>query len=195
MAPSVFDGAPLSLPHPVFDLGEGLFDRVEVGRVSRQVPGPGASSLDHLPDSFRLVASELVENDDVAFAQGWQEKVLHIGAEAFAVDRAVEDAGCRELVMAERAEECEGTPVTVRGEAAQACALGALAPQRGHVGLDPSLIDEDEPARIKSGLAVKHHLMEEPSIRLAPRNVSWSLIFPRAGVSGSAVRRKRCRSR
>lgn len=78
--------------------------------------------------------------------------MLHISAEAFAVDRAVEDAGCRELVMAEYAEECEGTPVTVRGEAAQACSCGAPAPQRGHVGLDPGLIDEDEPARIKSSL-------------------------------------------
>lgn len=52
------------------------------------------------------MASEIVENDDVAFAQGWQEKVLHISAEAFAVDRTVEDAGCCELVMAECAEEC-----------------------------------------------------------------------------------------
>src|SRR4029079_161362 len=94
----------------------------------------------------------IVENDDVAFAQGWQEKVLYISAEAFTVDRAVEDAGCRELFMAERAEKCEGTPVTVRGEAAQACPFGAPAPQRGHVGLDPGLIDEDEPARIEPGL-------------------------------------------
>lgn len=106
MAPGVLDGALLSLPHPMFDLGEGLFDRVEVRRVWRQVPEPGAGSLDHLPDGIRLVASEIVENDDVAFAQGWQEKVLHISAEAFAVDRAVEDAGCCELVMAECAEEC-----------------------------------------------------------------------------------------
>lgn len=152
MAPSVLDGALLSLPHPVFDLGEGLFDRIEVGRVWRQVPEPGASRLDHLPDSSRLVASEIVENDDIALAQGWQENVLHVTAEAFTVDRAVEDAGCRELVMAERAEECEGTPVPVRGEAAQACPFGAPAPQGGHVGLDPGLIDEDEPVRIKSGL-------------------------------------------
>ena len=60
----------LRVPIPVFDLGEGLFDRVEVGRVWRQVPEPGGSSLDHLPDSSRLLTSEIVENDDVAFAQG-----------------------------------------------------------------------------------------------------------------------------
>jgi hypothetical protein len=152
VAPSVLDGALLSLPHPMLDLGEGLFDRVEVGRVWRQVPEPGASGLDHLPDSFRLVASEIVENDDIAFVQGWQEKVLDIGAEAFPVDRPVEDAGRRELVVAESAEECEGPPVTVRREAAQAGPFGAPAPQRGHIGLDPGLVDEDEPARIEPGL-------------------------------------------
>lgn len=152
MAPSVLDGAFLSLPHPVFDLGECLFDRVEVGRVWRQVPEPGSGSLYHLPDGFRLVASEIVENDDIALAQGWQENVLHVTAEAFTVDRAVEDAGCRELVVAERAEECEGTPVTVRSEAAQARPFGSPASQRSHVGLDPGLIDEDEPARIEPGL-------------------------------------------
>ena len=119
------------------------------GRYQSLAP---ASGLDHLPDSFRLVASKIVENNDVALAQGWQEKVLNIGAEAFAIDRSVEDAGCRELVMAERAEEREGAPVTVRREAAQAGAFGPPAPQRGHVGLDPGLIDEDEPARVEPGL-------------------------------------------
>lgn len=152
MAPSVLDGALLNLPHPVVDFGECLFDRVEVGRVWRQVPEPGASSLDHSPDSLRLMASEIVENDDVAFAQGWQKKVLHISAEAFAVDRAVEDAGCRELVMAKRAEECEGTPATRAGRSRAAVRPWGPSPAKGHVGLDPSLIDEDEPARIKSSL-------------------------------------------
>jgi hypothetical protein len=35
--------------------------------------------------------------------------------------------------------------VTVRGEAAQALALLPPAAQRGHVGLDPGLIDEHQP--------------------------------------------------
>ncbi len=98
------------------------------------------------------MASEIVENDDIALAQGRKEDVLHVSAEALAVDRPIEDAGGSELVVAECAEECEGTPMPVRGEAAQACPFGAPAPQGGHVGLDPGLIDEDEPARIKSGL-------------------------------------------
>jgi len=31
VAPGIFDRTLLGVAHPVFDLGEGLFDRVEVG--------------------------------------------------------------------------------------------------------------------------------------------------------------------
>jgi hypothetical protein len=42
--------------------------------------------------------------------------------------------------------------VTVRSEAAQARPFGSPASQRSHVGLNPGLIDEDEPTRIEPGL-------------------------------------------
>jgi hypothetical protein len=42
--------------------------------------------------------------------------------------------------------------MAMRSKAAQALTLGGPAPQRGHVGLDPSLIDEDELRRIKVAL-------------------------------------------
>ncbi|ESY71624.1 hypothetical protein X743_19480 [Mesorhizobium sp. LNHC252B00] len=38
MAPSVFYGALPGVSHPMLDLGEGLLDRVEIGRVWRQGP-------------------------------------------------------------------------------------------------------------------------------------------------------------
>jgi hypothetical protein len=66
VAPDFVNGALLSGSHPVFDFGEGLLDRVEVGRVWRQVPEPCASGRDHLPDGGRLVGAEIVRDDDVA---------------------------------------------------------------------------------------------------------------------------------
>jgi hypothetical protein len=105
MSPCVLDRSFLGLAHPVLDLGEGLLDRIEVGRVGRQVPEPGAGGLDRLPDSRRLVGAEIVEDDDVAWFQDWNELLFDIGAEALAVDRPVEDARCGEPVAAQRAEE------------------------------------------------------------------------------------------
>ena len=80
------------------------------------------------------------------------ELLFDIGAEAFAVDRAVEDARGGELVAAQGAEEGQRPPVAMRRKAAQPLALGPPAAQRRHVGLDPGLVDEDQTPRIETGL-------------------------------------------
>ena len=66
MAPCVVDRAFLGVAHPVFDLGEGLFDRVEVGRVGRQEPEMSVGTADGLADGPALVAAEIVEDDEIA---------------------------------------------------------------------------------------------------------------------------------
>ena len=75
-----------------------------------------------------------------------------IGTEAFPVDRAVEDAWRGELIAAQRAQEGQGSPMAMRGEATQAPSPWAPAAKRGHVGLDPRLIDEDQARRIEATL-------------------------------------------
>jgi hypothetical protein len=88
MAADVVNGALLSRAHPVLDLGEGLFDRIEVGRVWRQIPEPCAGSFNEAAQRSRLVTAEVVHNDDVAWLKLRDENLLNIGAEAFAVDWA-----------------------------------------------------------------------------------------------------------
>ena len=98
MVAGVVDRAFLCDAHPVLNLGKDLLDRVEVGRVRRQVPQPGAGFPDHLTDGRRLVATEIIHNDDVARFEHGYELLFDIGAEAFAVDRSVEHARRSELV-------------------------------------------------------------------------------------------------
>lgn len=57
-----------------------------------------------------------------------------------------------EAVAAQRAEEGQGPPPPLWRIAAQAPAALAPAPQRRHVGLDPGLVDEHQPARVEPGL-------------------------------------------
>ena len=78
--------------------------------------------------------------------------LLDIGAEAFAVDRAVEHARDCEPVAAQCTEEGQRPPAAVGCEAAQTFAFRAPAAQWRHVGLDPGLVDEDQPPRIEPGL-------------------------------------------
>ena len=152
VTPSVLDRSLLSLAHPVLDLGEGLFDRIEIGRVWRQEPEPGAGCAYELTDCGRLVRPEIVHDDDVAGLEHRHELLLDIGAEALTVDRPIEDARRRQPVVAQSAEESQRAPVAMRGEAAQALASRPPAVERCHVGLDPGLVDEDQPPRVETGL-------------------------------------------
>jgi hypothetical protein len=63
-----------------FERGEDLLDRVEVWRVGRQEAELGAGALDGL--ASRLVAAEIIENDNVAGSQGRGEDLLDIGGES-----------------------------------------------------------------------------------------------------------------
>ena len=152
MAPCILAGSLLSLPHPMLDFGECLFDRIEVGRVFRQEPQPCPDRLDGILDCFGFVRTEIVGDDNVAGFEGRNQLLAHIGSEALAVDRAVEDAGRGEPIAAERAEEGQRSPTAMRGKAVQPFALWPPAPQRRHVGSDPSFVDKDQTTRVETAL-------------------------------------------
>ena len=152
MTAYVVDGALLGGAHPVLDLGEGLLDRIEVGRVWRQIPEPCAGGFDQGAEGGRFVAAEIIHDDDIAGQQLWDENLLDIGAEAFAIDRPVEQTRCGEAIAAQGAEESQCLPVAMRGEATHPLALLSPSAQWGHVGLDPSLVDEDQAVGIEVGL-------------------------------------------
>ena len=77
---------------------------------------------------------------------------LSLGSKALAVDRAIEDARGGEAVTAQRADEGQGFPVTMRCVGAKAIALWSPSAQRRHAGLDPGLVDEDQTPWIEVGL-------------------------------------------
>lgn len=63
------------------ELGEGLFDGVEVGTVGREVAQVRTRRLDHLAHARPLVARQVVHDDDVAGAQFRDQDLLDIGFE------------------------------------------------------------------------------------------------------------------
>ena len=152
MPPCLVDGSFLSGPHPVFDLGEGLLDGVEVGGVGRQIPEPCTGRPDHLPDGGRLMRAEVVHDNDVAGLEHRHELLLDIGPEALAIDRPVENAWRGEAVEPQGTQEGQRTPMPVGRKGTQAFALRPPASERGHVGLDPGLIDEDQLVGIEARL-------------------------------------------
>ena len=74
-------------------------------------------------------------------------------------------------VRAQGGQEGHGAPVAMGGVAFEALALLRPAPQRGHVGLDPGLVHEDQPVRVEVAL----ERLELPRFR------GWSWIWASGG--------------
>ena len=94
------------------ELGEGHFDRIEVGAVGRQEQEPGAAFLEDGFGLLAFVAGEVVEDDHVARPQGRRELGFDIGLEDAARFIApVDDPGGGQAVAAQAGDEGLGAPV------------------------------------------------------------------------------------
>jgi hypothetical protein len=110
-------------------------------------------------NGLALVAAEIVDDDDVAGLEGWHEDLFDVSAEALAIDRPVDDARRIDAIASQSGKEGQGSPAALRRSGNQLTAARRPAAQRRHVGFGPSLVDEDQPRRVKPVL-----------IRLPPRS-------------------------
>lgn len=130
--------------HGVFEFREELFDRIEVGAVRRQEDEFRSGPADHGTDFLALVAAEVVEHDDVTGLERPDQFGLDIGFESLAIDRSVQHPWRIDPVAAQGRDEGHRLPVSMRDMRDEPLAAVAPASQRGHVGLDPGLVEEDQ---------------------------------------------------
>ena len=137
-----FGGTCGSLAQEVLELGEDLFDRIEVGTVGRQIDQLGAFGFDRFFDAGDLVAGQVIEDDDVALVEGWCQHLPGPGLEGGAVDGAIEDAGRGDPVMPEGGQEGCRFPVSVRHQTFDALSFRAPPMMQRHVRRRPGLINK-----------------------------------------------------
>ena len=77
-----------------FQLRERHFDRIEVGTVWREKSEPRAGAFNRRLDFGLFVRRQVIEDDDIARAQAWDEDLLDVREERGVIDRAVEDRRC-----------------------------------------------------------------------------------------------------
>ena len=94
-----------------FEFGEDLFNRVEIGGGGRQEAQRGPHPLDGGAYGGTLMAAQIVQNDDIARGERWQQALFNISQEAGPVDWAIKDTGSRQAVVAQRRHEGQGVPV------------------------------------------------------------------------------------
>ena len=136
----------------MFEFGEDLLDRIEVGAVWRQEQKARTFGPDSGPDGGLLVAGEVVEDDDVTFAERRAQLLLDPLGKARTIDRLIEHEGRVDPVAAQGGDECHRFPVAIGHLGMEPLTSGCPASQRGHVGLGPGLIDEDQACRVRPPL-------------------------------------------
>ena len=78
------------------ELCKGIFDRIEIGAIGRQIAEFGTTGLDSLPDADDLMGSQIVHDHDIASAQSGRQHLLDPGQEALTVHRRVQKHRCNE---------------------------------------------------------------------------------------------------
>ena len=111
------EGSRGGLAHMRLELGKGIFDRIEIGAVGRQIVEFGAAGLNGKPDARDLVGGQIVHNDDIAWAQYGNQHLLDPGQEALSVHRTVQKHRCNKARKRESAHKSDGFPMTVRNAA------------------------------------------------------------------------------
>lgn len=162
-----FDASLGCSSHPVLQFGEELLDRIEVRAVGWQEEEPGSGGSDNVAHHRAFVRAEIVENDDIAWLQGFDELGFDVGLESLAVDRPVEHPWRLDAIVPQGGNEGHGLPMAVGRMGDKPFAARAPATQRRHVRLDPGLIDEDQPCRVNARLVTDP--LFAPALELWPQ--------------------------
>ena len=152
LSPCVFHGSWRGVTHEVLELGEDLFDWIEIGTVGWQEDQMSPDPADCLSCCLSFVAAEIVQDHNVARGQCRDEHLLHIGREDVTIDRSINDPRCVDAVVTQRCDEGQRLPVPMGRHLRQALTSWAPASERCHIGLDPGLINEHEPSGINLAL-------------------------------------------
>lgn len=135
-----------------FELGEHLFDRVEIWTVRRQIDQAGSGCFDDLANANDFMAGQVVHDDHVAWPERWRQELFCPSAEDFTVHRPVECHGRIEAITAQCCDEGGCPPVTIWGFGEEPLADGTTAIAAHHVGGEAGLVDEDEACNVEGRL-------------------------------------------
>lgn len=163
----------------LFDFGEDLLDRIEVGAIRGEVEQPHACVLEAITNAGDLVGRQIVGDDDAAGRHFGDQAFDQPLAEDFAGHRRIHQHWREDAVVLEPSHEGRGHPM----------AMGRLADER------PALVApamRSHHARGRAGLIDEHQRLEvEPGLRRLPDRTRYRDVGPvlLAGVDCSFFKR------
>ena len=132
-----------------FEFGERHFDGIEIGTIRRQEEKPGAPFFQALGCGSAFVSGEVVEDDHIAFLEGWGQLGFNIGVEERPVHRSIDDPGSRQPEAAQARNERLGSPCSKGRRSFQPCPAGTAAPKPAHPRVCGCFVKENKPVGLK----------------------------------------------
>ena len=142
------DRAGLEGAQLLFNLCPAFFDRVEIGRVRRQVTERGAGLFNEIPDAIHFMGSQIVHDDELAGLQLRAQDVFEISPEDIAVGGCFDRHRSHPSGNTDRPQHRQCPPASGRNPFFDARAVPRASITPGHFCGDTALVNEDEPRRI-----------------------------------------------
>jgi hypothetical protein len=135
-------------PQERLQLGEGEFDRIEIGTVRWKKTELRAGLLDRRAHVGLLVDRQVVHDDHIPPTQGGDQDLLDVGAEGHRVDRAVEHGRRAQLRGAQPGDHGVSLPVATRRVIRRARATRTAGVPPEQIGGDARFVDKDKPGGV-----------------------------------------------
>ena len=142
------DGTGLKSAQRLFNLRPTLFDRVEVGRVGRQVAERGSGLFDEFSYAIDFMSAQIVHDNQLARFQLRTKDIFQISQEDIAVGGGFNGHSGHPAGNTDRAQYRQCAPAAGWNPLFDARALQRATIAPGHFRGDAALIDEDELRRI-----------------------------------------------
>src|ERR1700738_1288677 len=146
-----------NFPQQSFEFAVRQLDRVEIGRVLRQIAKYRPRFLDRLSNPGDQVDSAVVHDADIVAPECGNQAMLDIGEEHLSGHGTLDHHRRSHLIMARGAHEGDRLPCSKRNGANHPGALWSPAPGRIYIGADYSLVDNHQPG------GIKHALLSHPA--------------------------------
>jgi len=140
-----------------FEFAVRQLDRVEVGRVFRQIADGRPDFLDRIANAGDQVDSAIVHDDDIVAPECGDQALLDIGEEHFSGHGTLDHHWRGHLIVAQGAHEGDRLPCSKRNGADHPGAPWSAAPEPRHIGADRSLVEKHQPR------GIKHALLSHPA--------------------------------
>src|SRR5260370_15639380 len=135
-----------------FDFAEAILDRVEIGGVLRLITQCCTGRCNRLAHARYVVRWQIIHNDGIATLERWNEKLFQPFDKGEPVRRSFHHERRHHAVMAQSGHECDCLPMPMWRISDQPRAATAATSQSHHVAGGGSLVDKDQPRRIKQTL-------------------------------------------